>query len=355
MVANPGPTAAALIARGVPAADPRLTPLVQIATLLACTPPSSNILFDGRNTVQEREDKEWTGTAKLAYRFNPGVMTYASAARGYKGGGFNLDRTQSSNGLPTGSNGVVPITDTSFPAEYVDSYELGAKTTWLAGTLLLNATLFHQTYENFQLNTFLGTSFVVESIPEVVSKGVDADMVWFTPVDGLMVQAGLTYADTTISQFSRTDLPSKPDAARFAPLVLLPGNTLGFAPEFSLTGSLNYEREIGGNLRGVFNLSGKYVTEYNTGSDLSPFKVQDSFGLLNGRVGIGSADERWTLELWGQNLTDAEYYQVVFNGPLQGSFVPTLRTVYEQQADTVTYDAFLGQPRTYGLTLRVKY
>jgi outer membrane receptor protein involved in Fe transport len=250
---------------------------------------------------------------------------------------------------------VVPITDTSFPAEYVDSYELGAKTTWLAGTLLLNATLFHQTYENFQLNTFLGTSFVVESIPEVVSKGVDADMVWFTPVDGLMVQAGLTYADTTISQFSRTDLPSKPDATRFAPLVLLPGNTLGFAPEFSLTGSLNYEREIGGNLRGVFNLSGKYVTEYNTGSDLSPFKVQDSFGLLNGRVGIGSADERWTLELWGQNLTDAEYYQVVFNGPLQGSFVPTLRTVYEQQADTVTYDAFLGQPRTYGLTLRVKY
>jgi iron complex outermembrane receptor protein len=51
---------------------------------------------------QKHKDKEWSGTLKASYRFSPEVFSYASYARGYKGGGFNLDRTQSSNGLPTG-------------------------------------------------------------------------------------------------------------------------------------------------------------------------------------------------------------------------------------------------------------
>src|SRR3546814_2516016 len=86
-------------------------------------------------------------------------MTYRSAAGGYKGGGFNLDRVQSRSGLSSGVTVILPVNDTSFGGEFVDSYELGAKTTWADGSLLLNATLFHQTYEDFQLNSFLGTSF----------------------------------------------------------------------------------------------------------------------------------------------------------------------------------------------------
>lgn len=62
----------------------------------------------------------------------------------------------------------------------VDSYEAGVKLTLLDRTLLLNATYFDQTFEDFQLNTFLGTAFVVESIPELTSRGVDADFLWFT-------------------------------------------------------------------------------------------------------------------------------------------------------------------------------
>ena len=109
-------------------------------------------------------------------------MTYFSAARGYKAGGFNLDRTQV---------GVTPTTsDTSFPGEFVDSYELSAKTTWAGGNLLLNGALFHQTYSDFQLNSFLGTSFVVRSIPKVTSQGLDAELLW-QPTPGLMLQAGL--------------------------------------------------------------------------------------------------------------------------------------------------------------------
>src|SRR3546814_112396 len=178
--------------------------------------------FIGGETSQSREEKEWSGTLKAAYRWNDSVMTYLSAARGYKGGGFNLDRVQSSSGLSSGSTGILPVNDTSFGGEFVDSYELGAKTTWADGSLLLNATLFHQTYEDFQLNSFLGTSFVVRSIPEVVSKGLDAEILWQPrAVQGLMLQGGFMYADTTFGD----NIPGADFVDPTGALDMLPGAT----------------------------------------------------------------------------------------------------------------------------------
>ncbi len=41
--------------------------------------------------------------------------------------------------------------------------------------------------------------------------------------------------------------------------------------------------------------------------------------MVNGRVALASQDDKWTVELWGQNLFDENYMQVAFNGFLQGS------------------------------------
>jgi outer membrane receptor protein involved in Fe transport len=101
------------------------------------------------------------------------------------------------------------------------------------------------------------------------------------------------------------------------------------------------------------------MSDYNTGSDLLPTKQQDAFTMVNGRISIGTEDERWMLDIWAQNLTDEEYIQVGYNAPLQGSaFQSTVQpngTFYNPALDTQTIDAFLGAPRTYGLTLRVRY
>ena len=310
--------------------------------------PWSNPLYDNRFIEEKFDDTDLSGTIKASWRPNDMFMFYGSYARGYKGAGYNMDRVQT---------GVIPDASLFFPAETVDSYELGMKSTLLDRSLLLNVTYFDQTFEDFQLNTFLGTAFVVESVPELTTRGVDADMVWFTPVEGLTLQGGVTYTDAKYSDFTAADLTNP---ARFPQLSLLPGARASFAPEWSLTSSISYERSIGG-LRAGFNLSGKYQTEYNTGSDLLPYKNQEAYTVVNGRITLGSDDERWTLELWAQNLLDEEYAQVVFAAPLQGTaFTNTVTpqangTYYNQATDTATYDAFLGAPRTYGLTLRVRY
>lgn len=314
---NPNQVAQALIARGVPAQF--VGGIVPTVIGYMCL-PWANTLFNGLSTHQEREEKEWSGTFKAAYRWNEALMTYLSASRGYKAGGFNLDRVQI---------GITPSTDTAFPGEFVDAYELGAKATLLDGNLLLNAAYFKQDYSDFQLNSFLGSSYVVRSIPELNTYGIDTDVIWQTGVDGLTLQGGLTWLQ---AEYGDDPLP---DAA----LSRLPGATPGFAPEWQGSAAVSYEWGFTDNLIGRLFLGAKYTSEQNTGSDLAPQKTQEAYTLVSGRFVVAQADDHWSVELWGQNLTDETYKQVGFDAPLQ----------------TGSYNAFIGAPRTYGVTFRVKY
>jgi len=280
----------------------------------------------GVNDQHLKEDK-LTGTAKLAYRFTPEVLAYASYARGYKAGGFNLDRiattTQTVAGQPT-----TPVLDTSFAPETVDSYELGVKNTLLDRTLLLNLTGFYQEFKDFQLNAFNGLVFSVASVPKVISKGVDADFVWFTPVEGLSLNGGVTYAETYYPKSTPIFLGGN-----------LPGARLSLAPLWSASLGVSYEHHVTDNLVGRIAVNSKSVTGFNTGSDLDPVKNQPGYTVVNARIGLSPEDKSWQLEAWAQNLFDDSYYQVAFSSVLQSG----------------SYDAFLGQPRTYGMTLRFKY
>jgi iron complex outermembrane receptor protein len=90
----------------------------------------------------------------------------------------------------------------------------------------------------------------------------------------------------------------------------------------------------------------RYVTDQITGSDLNPAKTQPEFWLVNARLGLGDVNEHWSVELWARNLLDETYQQIAFDVPLQsGNANPRFRN----------YGAFLGDPRTFGLTLRARY
>ncbi|WP_374470499.1 TonB-dependent receptor [Phenylobacterium sp.] len=307
-----------------------------------CLNGQNNDFDDLGLSIQERTEEEWSGTAKLSYRWSPDIMTYASYSRGYKAGGFNLDREQQivvAGGRPN----FTADPDTSFKGEFVDSYEIGAKTSWFGNSLLLNAAAFYQEFKDFQLNTFVGTAFVVETIPEVVSRGVDLDFIYVPQIEGLTFQGGVTYAETEIQPFTASDLINP---TRFNSLRRLPGAQLSFAPRWSGSLAGTYERDVFDGLKLKTNVSAKYTSRYNTGSDLHPSKEQDAMVLVNARVGLGAQDEAWTVELWANNLFDKDYLQVGFNGPYQ---------VDENNDAVSVYNAFLGAPRTVGATLRFKY
>ncbi|MBW8812244.1 MAG: TonB-dependent receptor [Caulobacterales bacterium] len=321
-------------AAAIPVAVPASGALIRAGGLLGAGPyallcaSSNNPRFGQIGTnVQHLSENKLTGTVKVSYRFSPEVMTYASYARGYKAGGFNLDRiattTQTVAGQPT-----EPVLDTSFAPESVDSYEIGAKNTLLDRSLLLNVTGFYQRFKDFQLNAFNGLVFSVASVPKVISRGVDADFLWFTPVDGLTLTGGATYSETYYPGSTPIFLGAN-----------LPHSRLSLAPLWSVSLGAAYEHKIAEGLVGTAAINSKSVTSFNTGSDLDPVKNQPGFTLVNARIGIHSPDSRWALEAWAQNLFDKTYYQVAFAAVAQSG----------------SYDAFLGQPRTYGMTLRFTY
>lgn len=285
--------------------------------------------FDNLNTSESLDESKVTGTAKLAYRFADPIMAYLSYARGYKAGGFNLDRERSTVG--------VADLDKSFPAELVNSYELGAKMTFGENAVFFNVAAFHQTYDNFQLNTFLGTSFVVTAVKEVVSSGLDVDLIYQSRM-GLGVQGGVTYTKTEATDFGSALSVMRVDRR---------DDRLSFAPLWSSSLSLTYKTTFG-NYALNSNIGAKYNSSYNTGSNLDPRKLQDAYTLVNGRVGFGAEDSSWTIELWATNLTNEEYAQVMFDAPPgQGSAAPLI--------PTSTVNGFLGQRRLVGASVILKF
>jgi iron complex outermembrane recepter protein len=93
--------------------------------------------------------------------------------------------------------------------------------------------------------------------------------------------------------------------------------------------------------------------------------MQQSYTIVNGRVGIRGPDDRWSVELWAQNLLDKNYAQVAFNSPFQGggsttppwapgfTFAPFLDPQYP--GGRQLFSMFLAEPRTFGLTFRAKW
>lgn len=296
---------------------------------------------------QSKEENEFSGIVTLGYEVNENLNIYGTYSRGYKAGGFNLDRYFSiDNGTfagssivrcPDGSDGspaqgpvpanpytcatpnIIVAPDLSFAPEFVDAYEIGAKATLAGGALQLNLALYHQTFENYQLNTFNGISFVVTSVPKVIADGLELDMTWFTPLDGLTVTGGLAWTDTRYGE-NLGDL-STPGSFIFENpnLFYLPGQNLTSAPVWTVTGGATYETPVfGGAWTALAHMDLRYTSSQRTGSNLDPNKTQEGYYLINFRFGLESEDERFALEFWVRNALNERYFQITFDAPTQG-------------------------------------
>ncbi len=326
-------------------------------------PCVTNPALDGA-VSSERKENKWSGTAVLSYKLGD-VLGYASFSRGYKAGGFNLDRPGLNGSL--NSVGSAVITDPvargallQFAPETVNAYELGAK--FASRIFTLNAALFYQDFKGFQLNGFDGIGFSVTNLSKVISKGGELDIV-VQPVSGLTGTLGLAIADTKYDKnlvgpsFVQPVVVTGPTnaairaAASGGANARLPGSRLSNAPLYSISGSLGYKKPITDTLFVGIYTDFRYQSDVNTGSDLDAEKIQDGGIVVNGRVSLGAQDSTWSLELWARNLLDRNYTQVAFDGPAQGNGTSSNPLA----PNTQTFDAFLAEPRTFGITARYKF
>ena len=305
--------------------DPQVIEGIGAIAALGCN-PFADPTRDGQYFGTLDED-EVTGTLRLSRSIGEHLL-YGGYSRGYKAGGFNMDRSGLASPILTSLSGapVYPNIDQwIFLPETVDTYEIGGKFSLDDWRALLDISLFHEDFEGYQLTAFRGFAFEALNVPEVTSKGVEIEARGVVN-NAVEIFGGVTYADVRFG--------SGPEHGFRA------GRQLTHAPKVTGVGGVTMRFPLG-PLAGVFHIDARYTGEHNTGADLNPVKLQDAYTVVNARLIFNSAGgmNPWTVDFWAQNMTDEDYSVTIFDAPLQ----------------TGTYNAFLGEPRVYGVSVRYDF
>jgi outer membrane receptor protein involved in Fe transport len=138
---------------------------------------------------QETTFKEWTGRAVLDWSpkvsFTDSTNMYASYSRGVRDGGFN----------PAPANpGDYPST---FAPETLDAFEVGAKNTLLGGTLQANITAWYYDYKGFQVSEIVDRTAINQNINSKL-WGVEGELFW-APMENLQFNATAGYTNSSIA------------------------------------------------------------------------------------------------------------------------------------------------------------
>lgn len=248
---------------------------------------------------------EWQPRVTLTQRWTDNWMTYASIARGFRGGGAN------SPGAPN------PI----WEGDSVWTYELGNKFTTNDNTLTLNTAVYFNDYQNYIGQNSLTPALIAVNLNtgDVESYGVEVEGTW-RPTDAFTLQGGLTYNHARITD----------DSQYFAVIGNhLPSDRILFQPDWNFFVTPSYTVPLGqGELR--FDTTVTYKGD-RVGSSLSPTVAPEMEGyyLVNGNIAYSIND--WTIGLFGTNLTDEEYYESYLDrsvlGRLFGDASPITRNL----------------------------
>jgi iron complex outermembrane recepter protein len=242
------------------------------------------LVFEGKRTLSSDDtqhqrlpqDASWTKvTPRLAidYTFDNDVMVYASAARGYKSGGFE--------------------NNTAFDEEESWSYELGFKSTLWESRMRLNGSIYYYDYENFQVQVLKDAKTDTINIPEMKGKGAELEMA-VRPLENLDVIATLAYNESQIGDFAA-------DGGN------LKGNLPPYSPEKSASLIGRYTIDVFDSIQLLIQGEANYQSRQFFTLDNADSRSQAGYSLLNARVALFDEVSGWEVALFGSNLLDKEY------------------------------------------------
>jgi iron complex outermembrane receptor protein len=264
----------------------------------------------------------WTPTFALDYKLNDRSMVYASAAEGFKSGGFN-------------GRANTPGETGSFNPEYVWTYELGTKNTSSDDRLRLNADVFYSDYTDFQARVseivdpnapVPNFSFPVVNAGAMNIYGAELEATW-VPVDELSLQAQIGYLHADYTKFTETvkgpdGNPVKRDRSNDHP---------PFAPDWTTRLAAAYTFELGDKGGLTLSVDAIYRGKQWLSVDNRDVLTQDSYTLMNVLLSWASASNAWYASAGVKNLTDEVYK----TDAQEFSSVANIQTAY------------YGEPRTY--------
>ncbi len=251
----------------------------------------------------------------LQYQWTPDLMTYASVATGFKGGGVNPRPYTPAQAYP-------------FGPENLTAYEIGLKSSFFDRRMRLNVSGFVNKYSDFIASVFsrvatapnpscfmasgdLTCAFFVNS-GDATLKGLEAELA-YEPVDGLQLDASasvLNFKYDNLSGCAPALTPttcSAPSGGLGAGLRY--GMKLAYAPERQFSAGAQYRIEIGSAGTLTPRLDWNYVAEQQTSAiNNNVLAVLPDYSVLNGRLMWEATEGDWQVALGVTNITDKLYF-----------------------------------------------
>ena len=345
-----------------------------------------NIARPSFSTTNSRSDEEFSGTLSLQFKPSDDLMFYGKYSRGFKSGGYQFDITQGENVTAFGAlfrspafvNGflaanpgatkqdvidaaIVLTADPNaapanieFDSETVDTFEIGFKSDFANNRFRLNAAAFYTDYQDVQQNiTRLATGIVVLNVPGAEIKGFDLDLTAIlTP--NFLISGGIGYADSELTDPLIIDDPQNPGVPIVDSTAFI-GQTLAQAPDLTANASAIYSHTMSNQGTLLFRLDWSHTGEVlhelvENGSPLEALVTEDSYDLVNARIGYTSPNGDWDVSVWGKNLFDERYAVYRRVNPIIRVFGLEPDGTGLGFPGSETAQSISGMPVTYGVT-----
>lgn len=243
---------------------------------------------------------------------NKDMMAYYKYSEAFKSGGFN------------GSTTAVGLSDFVYGSESVESHEVGLKSELLNGALRLNVAVFVQDFSGLQvvgLDPSTG-SFKVRNAAAASTDGIEAELLW-SASDMLTLGFNGALLDAEFDEFDGAQCNTFEAAANPACLVTgisRAGFETPFAPDWATTFTVDYRMPLGNGRELQFASDAYLSSDYACSDRYLPGTHQDSYEIINLRLGVESADRRWTVAGYARNVTDEKICLRGGPGPMSGNF-----------------------------------
>lgn len=281
-------------------------------------------------------DTNLSGQLTVSYDLTDNVNAYATYALAFKPVGINV------GGLPTDENDDVILSAAVINPEDVRHYEIGLKTQPLPGAIV-NLAVFNTDIEDYQTqvnNAQLGVNRgYLANAEKVRVRGIEVDSSWQLN-DNFSLSAVLAWTDGRYVRF--VDAPvaieetGGPASSKDISGERLPGISRFAA---SLGGEYSQPASFLGAQGEFFTaVDGFYRSSFSSSATPSPYLNVDGYSVLNARVGFRT-DESWSAFLWARNVLNEDYFEQLLPGA----------------GGAGHYAGVLGDPRTYGATLRLSF
>ncbi|GGB85812.1 TonB-dependent receptor [Novosphingobium endophyticum] len=281
---------------------------------------------------QSIEQKSKAPTWMLGADFKPAdnILLYAKYSRGYRQGSTN----------PFGGDGFE-----TFGPEKVDTYEVGAKTSW-SGAMPGNFNIagYYNDFTDQQVQLGLinlqglvapNTAIVNAGSSRIYGVEVEAAI---SPFAGFDLSASYGYLNTKLKTLTPVTIPPG-SLYNFVLFTSLAGEALPYSPKHQASVTASYSLPLPESvgtvtLSGTYSYRSKLITTYTSAEGtLRPLSLLDLN--LNWESVAGSPID---LGVFATNVTNKYYY-----------------THVNEQSSSGFISRYLGEPRMYGLRVRYRF